>query len=80
MQMSYGLYWRLLVDLDYLKESVENTFLVVSFTRKKRHFQMRYGLYWRLSVDLDYLKESVEKTFLVASFTRKKHDFQSSVK
>ena len=36
--MSYGLYWRFLVDLAYLKESVENAFQVVSFTRKKRHF------------------------------------------
>ena len=32
--MSYGLYWRILVDLAYLKEPVENAFLVVSFTRK----------------------------------------------
>ena len=41
MQMSYGLYWGflLVVDLAYLKESVENAFLVVSFTWKKRHFQ-----------------------------------------
>ena len=29
----------LLVDLDYLKESVENAFLVVNFTRQKRHSQ-----------------------------------------
>ena len=27
------------VDLAYLKESIENTFLVVSFTQKKRYFQ-----------------------------------------
>ena len=38
MQVSYGLCWRYLVDLANLKESVENAFLVVSFTRKKRHF------------------------------------------
>ena len=40
MQMSYGLYnvmcfW---VDLAYFKELVDNAFLEVSFTRKKRHF------------------------------------------
>ena len=34
MQVSYGLYWRFFVDLAYLKESVENAFLVVSFTHK----------------------------------------------
>ena len=28
-----------LVDLAYLKEPVVNAFQVVSFTRKKRHFQ-----------------------------------------
>ena len=39
MQMSYGLYRRFLVDLVYLKETVVNAFHVVSFTRKKRHFQ-----------------------------------------
>ena len=37
MQMSYDLYWSSLVDLAYFKESVENAFLVVSSTRKKRH-------------------------------------------
>ena len=39
MQMSYGLYWRFLVDLAYLKEPVVNAYQVVSFTRKKRRFQ-----------------------------------------
>ena len=39
MQMSYGLYRRFLVDLADLKESIVNDFQVVSFTRKKRHFQ-----------------------------------------
>ena len=39
MQMSYGVYRRFLLDLAFLKELVENAFLVVSFTRKKRHFQ-----------------------------------------
>ena len=39
MQMSYGLYMCFLVDLAYLKESVENAFLEVSFTRKKLHFK-----------------------------------------
>ena len=39
MQVSYGVYWRLLIDLAYLKEELENTVLVVSFTREKRHFQ-----------------------------------------
>ena len=39
MQVNYGLFWRFLVDLAYFKESVENAFLVVSFTQKKRHFQ-----------------------------------------
>ena len=39
MKLSYGLYWRFLIDLAYLKESVENAFIVVSFTRKKSHFQ-----------------------------------------
>ena len=39
MQMSYGLYWRILVDLADKTESVENAFLVVLFKRKKRHFQ-----------------------------------------
>ena len=37
--MSYGLYWRFLVNLAYLKEQEENAFLVFSFTQKKRHFQ-----------------------------------------
>ena len=37
--MISGLYWRFLVDLAYFKESVENAFVVVSFTRKKRQFQ-----------------------------------------
>ena len=41
MQVSYGLYWRFLLDLAYLKESVEIAFLVISFTQKKRHFQPR---------------------------------------
>ena len=35
MQVSYVLYWRFLIDLAYLKESIENAFLVVSFTQKK---------------------------------------------
>ena len=39
MQMSYGLNRRFLVDLAYLKEPEVNAFQVVSFTRKKRHFQ-----------------------------------------
>ena len=39
MQMSYGLYMCFLVDLAYFKESLENAFLEVSFTRRKRHFQ-----------------------------------------
>ena len=39
MQMSYGLYRRFLVDLACLKEPAVNAFQVVSFTRKKRHFQ-----------------------------------------
>ena len=39
MQVSYGRYWRFLVDLAYLKGSVEYVFLVVSFTWKKPHFQ-----------------------------------------
>ena len=39
MQMSYGLCWRFLVDFAYLNESVENIFLVVSFTQKTRNFQ-----------------------------------------
>ena len=39
MQMSYGLYRCFLVDLAYLKEPVVNAIQVVSFTRKKRHFQ-----------------------------------------
>ena len=39
MQMSYGLYSCFLVDLAFLKEPVVNAFLVVPFTRKKRHFQ-----------------------------------------
>ena len=39
MQVSYRLYWGFLVDLADLKESVENAFIVVSFTQKKRHFQ-----------------------------------------
>ena len=39
MQMSYGLYRRFVVDLAYLKEQVVNAFQVVSFTRKKRHFE-----------------------------------------
>ena len=39
MQMSYGLYRRFYVDLAYLKEPVVNAFQMVSFTRKKRHFQ-----------------------------------------
>ena len=38
MKMSYDLYRRL-VDLAYLKQPVVNAFQVVSFTRKKRHFQ-----------------------------------------
>ena len=38
-QVSCGQYWCVLVDLAYLKESVEDAFLVVSFTQKKRHFQ-----------------------------------------
>ena len=37
--MSYGLYTRFLVDLAYLKETVVNAFQLVSFMRKKRHFQ-----------------------------------------
>ena len=44
MQMSYGLYWRLFVDLAYLKEPVEHAFLVVSFTPEKRHFQPSVNL------------------------------------
>ena len=36
MQVSFGLCF--LEDLVYLKESKENAFLMVSFTRKKRHF------------------------------------------
>ena len=39
MQVSYGLYWRFLVALAYLKESVEHEFLVISFMQKKRHLQ-----------------------------------------
>ena len=39
MQMSYCLFRRFFVDLAYLKEPVVNAFQVVSFTRKKRHFQ-----------------------------------------
>ena len=39
MQMGYGLYRRFLVDFAYLKEPVVNAFQVVSFTRKKHHFQ-----------------------------------------
>ena len=39
MQMSYGLYRRFFVDLAYSKEPIENAFLVVLFTRKKRHIQ-----------------------------------------
>ena len=39
MQMSYGLYWRFLVDLAYSTEPVENAFIMVSCTRKKRNFQ-----------------------------------------
>ena len=31
MQMSFGLFWLLVVDLADLKESVENAFLVDSF-------------------------------------------------
>ena len=34
MQISYGLYWRFLLDLVYLNQPVENTFLVVLFTQK----------------------------------------------
>ena len=30
---------RVLVDMAYFEESVENAFIVVSVTRKKRHFQ-----------------------------------------
>ena len=37
MQMRYGLYCRFSVDFAYLKQPVENAFLVVSFMRKKRH-------------------------------------------
>ena len=47
MQMSYCLYWRLLVDLAYLKEPVGNAFLVVSFTLKIRHFQPSVTL-WKV--------------------------------
>ena len=39
MQVSYGLYWRFFVNFAYQKESVENALLVVSFARKKHHFQ-----------------------------------------
>ena len=39
MEVSYGLYWRFLVDMAYLKESVENAFLMVSFTQKKCHVE-----------------------------------------
>ena len=39
MQMSNGLYRRFVEDLAYLKQPVVNAFQVVSFTRKKRHFQ-----------------------------------------
>ena len=38
MQVNNGLYCRFLVDLDYIKEIVENALLVVSFTQKKRIF------------------------------------------
>ena len=38
MQMSYGLYWRFLIDLAYLKEPVVHAFQMVSFARKKSHF------------------------------------------
>ena len=39
MQVISGLYLRFFVDLAYSKESVENAFVVVSITRKKRHYQ-----------------------------------------
>ena len=41
MQMSYGLYWRFLEDLAYLKEPVEHAFLVVSSTQKKTSFSTK---------------------------------------
>ena len=55
MQMSYGLYRRFLVDLANLKESVVNAIQVVSFMRKKRHFQpsvFRKKVYCRYSKNI----------------------------
>ena len=37
MQVSFCLYWRLLIDFAYFKESIANAVQVASFTRKKRH-------------------------------------------
>ena len=41
VQVGYDLIWRYLVYFDYSNESIENAFLVVPFTGKKRHFQSR---------------------------------------
>ena len=48
MQMRNGLYWRCFFFKNiWLIEPVENAFLVVSFTQKKRHFQPSVKL-WKI--------------------------------
>ena len=66
MQMSYGLYSvrHFVVDLAYLEESVENTFLVVSFTRKKHYFQpsvKKWRIIQHMASKQQFLPEKLSK-------------------